>query len=304
MNGRVVDHRAARQAARVATIWVPLAVVAAAETIVIGVGATGSPQLVTHWGRLLRSDRAVVDLRDPRRGDRTPSHRGHGVLHGTSDPGGRDERLDACDRDGSHRLPHRRHGRELSSPQRFAVRVRSPARRRCHPRGRRRGAHLVVAAARSSSIRERPGGRRPPRPVRRRGRLDRQSRTPGLVHGNHRDSRRSPGRAWRIRAARRRPASMADTPRAGTPTPRAARNSAVRRHGRARRIHRPVSDGLAATPRPGNRPGEGRRRRGRPHAGMAAWPTSPFFGRTDRVPTMFTRPRRSTRTFSSPSPTG
>jgi hypothetical protein len=50
MSSRVVDHQAARRAALVATILVPLAVVVAAEVVVIGVGATGSPQLITHWG--------------------------------------------------------------------------------------------------------------------------------------------------------------------------------------------------------------------------------------------------------------
>lgn len=50
MIGRIVDHRAARRAALIATIWVPLAIVVAAEIVVVGVGASGSPQLITHWG--------------------------------------------------------------------------------------------------------------------------------------------------------------------------------------------------------------------------------------------------------------
>lgn len=50
MSHHIVDHQTARRAALVATIWVPLAIVVAAEVVVIGVGATGSPQLVTHWG--------------------------------------------------------------------------------------------------------------------------------------------------------------------------------------------------------------------------------------------------------------
>ncbi|MEV4262474.1 hypothetical protein [Kribbella sp. NPDC049584] len=50
MSHRVVDHRTARRAALIATIWVPLAIVVAAEVVVIGVGTTGSPQLITRWG--------------------------------------------------------------------------------------------------------------------------------------------------------------------------------------------------------------------------------------------------------------
>jgi hypothetical protein len=49
VSDRIVDHATARRAALVATIWVPLAIVVAAEIVVIGVGATGSPQLITHW---------------------------------------------------------------------------------------------------------------------------------------------------------------------------------------------------------------------------------------------------------------
>jgi hypothetical protein len=48
--GRIVDHRAARRAALVATIWIPLALVVTAEILVIAVGATGNPELITHWG--------------------------------------------------------------------------------------------------------------------------------------------------------------------------------------------------------------------------------------------------------------
>ncbi|CCH78440.1 conserved membrane hypothetical protein [Nostocoides japonicum T1-X7] len=43
-------HRTARRAALVATIWVPLAIVVVAEVVVIGVGVTGSPRLITNWG--------------------------------------------------------------------------------------------------------------------------------------------------------------------------------------------------------------------------------------------------------------
>ena len=50
MTRRVVDHAAAHRAALIATIWVPLAIVAACEAVVIGVGATGSSQLIVHWG--------------------------------------------------------------------------------------------------------------------------------------------------------------------------------------------------------------------------------------------------------------
>ncbi len=50
MTGRIVDHRVARRAALVATIWVPLAIVVAAEIVIVGVGATGSSQLIVHWG--------------------------------------------------------------------------------------------------------------------------------------------------------------------------------------------------------------------------------------------------------------
>ena len=50
MSSRIVDRRAARRAALVATIWAPLAIVVAAEIVVIAVGTTGSSQLITHWG--------------------------------------------------------------------------------------------------------------------------------------------------------------------------------------------------------------------------------------------------------------
>ncbi|HEX4399984.1 MAG TPA: hypothetical protein VHZ98_01510 [Galbitalea sp.] len=50
MSGRIVDHATARRAAIVATIWVPLGIVVAAEIVIISIGATGSPQLITHWG--------------------------------------------------------------------------------------------------------------------------------------------------------------------------------------------------------------------------------------------------------------
>ncbi|MFI5898434.1 hypothetical protein ACIA5D_51045 [Actinoplanes sp. NPDC051513] len=50
MTGRIVDHATARRAALVAAIWVPLAIVVASEAMIIGVGATGSPQLIVHWG--------------------------------------------------------------------------------------------------------------------------------------------------------------------------------------------------------------------------------------------------------------
>ena len=50
MTARVVDHATARRAALVATIWVPLAIVVAAEAVVIGVGVTGPALLVVHWG--------------------------------------------------------------------------------------------------------------------------------------------------------------------------------------------------------------------------------------------------------------
>ena len=50
MSHRIVDHATARRAALVATIWVPLAIVVAAEIVVVGVGATGRSRLITHWG--------------------------------------------------------------------------------------------------------------------------------------------------------------------------------------------------------------------------------------------------------------
>lgn len=45
-----VDHATARRAALTATVRVPLAIVLASEAVVIAVGATGSPQLIVHWG--------------------------------------------------------------------------------------------------------------------------------------------------------------------------------------------------------------------------------------------------------------
>lgn len=50
MSSRIVDRYTARRAALAATIWVPLAIVVAAEVVVIAVGTTGSPLLITHWG--------------------------------------------------------------------------------------------------------------------------------------------------------------------------------------------------------------------------------------------------------------
>ena len=50
MTGRIVDHATARRAGLVAAIWVPLAIVIASEAVIIGVGATGSPRLIVHWG--------------------------------------------------------------------------------------------------------------------------------------------------------------------------------------------------------------------------------------------------------------
>jgi hypothetical protein len=50
MTGRIVDHATARRAALVAAIWVPLAIVIAAEAVIIGVGAAGRPRLIVHWG--------------------------------------------------------------------------------------------------------------------------------------------------------------------------------------------------------------------------------------------------------------
>jgi hypothetical protein len=50
MSARIVDHATARRAALVATIWLPLAIVVLSEAVIISVGATGSPQLIVHWG--------------------------------------------------------------------------------------------------------------------------------------------------------------------------------------------------------------------------------------------------------------
>ncbi|WP_426513457.1 hypothetical protein ACPPVO_24325 [Dactylosporangium sp. McL0621] len=50
MTGRIVDHATARRAGLVAAIAMPLAIVIASEAVIIGVGATGSPRLIVHWG--------------------------------------------------------------------------------------------------------------------------------------------------------------------------------------------------------------------------------------------------------------
>ena len=50
MTGRIVDHATARRAALVATIWVPLAIVVAAEIVVIAVGGGSGHDLIVHWG--------------------------------------------------------------------------------------------------------------------------------------------------------------------------------------------------------------------------------------------------------------
>jgi hypothetical protein len=50
MTSRIVDHATARRAALVAAIWIPLAIVVVSEAVIIAVGATGSPQLIVHWG--------------------------------------------------------------------------------------------------------------------------------------------------------------------------------------------------------------------------------------------------------------
>lgn len=50
MSARLVAHETARRWALIATIWIPLAIVAASEGVVIAAGLTGPPQLVTHWG--------------------------------------------------------------------------------------------------------------------------------------------------------------------------------------------------------------------------------------------------------------
>ena len=49
MSGRIVDHATARRAALVATIWVPLAIVVAAEIVVISIGVTGNQRLTVGW---------------------------------------------------------------------------------------------------------------------------------------------------------------------------------------------------------------------------------------------------------------
>lgn len=50
MIGRIADHRTAHRAALIATVWIPFAIVVASEAVILGVGATGSPRLITHWG--------------------------------------------------------------------------------------------------------------------------------------------------------------------------------------------------------------------------------------------------------------
>jgi hypothetical protein len=50
MTGRIVDHATARRAALIATIWVPAAIVVAAEMVVIGVGGGAGRDLIVHWG--------------------------------------------------------------------------------------------------------------------------------------------------------------------------------------------------------------------------------------------------------------
>jgi hypothetical protein len=50
MTDHLADHATARRAALIAAIAVPLAIVIASEAVIIGVGATGSPQLIVHWG--------------------------------------------------------------------------------------------------------------------------------------------------------------------------------------------------------------------------------------------------------------
>ena len=49
MTGRTVDHAAARRAAIVATIWVPLAIVVAALVVVIVVGSSSGGDLIVGW---------------------------------------------------------------------------------------------------------------------------------------------------------------------------------------------------------------------------------------------------------------
>ena len=50
MSRRFVDHAAARRAALIATIWIPLGIVVLAEIIVIAVGVSGPRELIVHWG--------------------------------------------------------------------------------------------------------------------------------------------------------------------------------------------------------------------------------------------------------------
>jgi hypothetical protein len=50
MSARIVDHRTARRAALIATIWIPLGIVIAAEIVIISVSAPGNRPLIVHWG--------------------------------------------------------------------------------------------------------------------------------------------------------------------------------------------------------------------------------------------------------------
>lgn len=50
MRARVVDHATARRAALVATIWVPVAMIVAAEAAVVAVGTAGRHDLIVRWG--------------------------------------------------------------------------------------------------------------------------------------------------------------------------------------------------------------------------------------------------------------
>jgi hypothetical protein len=50
MTRRTVDHATARRAALIAGIWVPLAIVGAAEIAVFAVGLSSGHNLIVHWG--------------------------------------------------------------------------------------------------------------------------------------------------------------------------------------------------------------------------------------------------------------
>ena len=45
-----VDHKTARRASLVATIWVPIAIVFAAEAVIVGYGILNGGELIVHWG--------------------------------------------------------------------------------------------------------------------------------------------------------------------------------------------------------------------------------------------------------------